>query len=78
VLHVFSKIHENTWINFSEKFQQCRPELARFHPNKDVSHLSLQQVSHVSAQELFNRLMPLPYQGVSRIEFNVLSMDSSC
>jgi hypothetical protein len=25
----------------------------------------------VSAQELFNRLMTLPYQGVSRIEFHV-------
>jgi hypothetical protein len=28
-------------------------------------------VSQVSAQELFNRLMTLTYQGVSRIEFHV-------
>ncbi len=54
-----------------ENSQQCRPELARFPPKKDVLHLSLHQESQVSAQELFNRLMTLPYQGVSRIEFHV-------
>ncbi len=48
-----------------------RPELVRFTTKQDVSHLSLQVVSQDSARELFNRLMTLPYQGVSRIEFHV-------
>ena len=56
---------------FVEIFQKCRPELARFPPKKDDSHLSLQQVSQVSTQELFHRSMTLSYQGVSRIEFHV-------
>jgi hypothetical protein len=56
---------------FVENSQQFRPELARFPPKKDVLHLSLHQESQVSSQELFNHLMTLPYQGVSRIEFHV-------
>ena len=56
---------------FVENPHSCRPELLRLYTKQDVSHLSLQQVSQVSAQELFNRLMTLPYQGVSRIEFHV-------
>ena len=50
----------------------CRRELLKLHTQQDVSHLSLQQVSLVRAQELFRRIMTLfPYQGVSRIEFHV-------
>ncbi len=56
---------------FVQIFQKCRQELARFPPKKDVSHLSLQQVSQVSAQELVHPSMTLPYQGVSRIEFHM-------
>jgi hypothetical protein len=56
---------------FVENPHPCRPELLRLHSKQDVSNLSLQQVSQVSAQELFNRLMTLPYQGVQRIEFHV-------
>jgi hypothetical protein len=56
---------------FVENPHPCRPELLRLYTKQDVSHLSLQQVSQVSAQELFNRLLTLPYQGVSRIEFHV-------
>jgi hypothetical protein len=63
--------HQGVPCIFVENFQKCRPELARFPPKEDVSHLSLQQVSQVSAQELFNHLMTLPYQGISRIEFHV-------
>jgi hypothetical protein len=48
-----------------------RPELLRLPTKQDVSHFSLQLVSQDSAQEFFNRLMTLPYQGVSRIEFHV-------
>jgi hypothetical protein len=42
-----------------------------FTTTQDVSHFSLQLVSQDSARELFNRLMTLPYHGVSRIEFHV-------
>jgi hypothetical protein len=56
---------------FVENPHPSRPELLRLYTKQDVSHLSLQQVSQVSAQELFNRLMTLPYQGVSRIEFHL-------
>jgi hypothetical protein len=59
VLHVFLNLHHS------------RPEPARLSTKKDVSHLSLQQVSQDSAQDLFNRVMPLPYQGGSRIELHV-------
>jgi hypothetical protein len=56
---------------FGENFHHCRSEPARLPTKKDVSHLSLQQVSEDSAQELFNRIMPVFYQGGSRIEFHV-------
>jgi hypothetical protein len=48
-----------------------RPELVRFTTKQNVSHPSLQLVSQDSVRELFNHLMSLPYQGVSRIEFHV-------
>ena len=54
-----------------ENFHQCRPEPPRLPTKKDVSHLSLQQVSQDSAQDLFNRILPLPYQGGSRIDLHV-------
>jgi hypothetical protein len=54
-----------------ENFHHCRPEPARLPTKKDVSHLSLQQVSQDSAQELFNHILSLPYQGGSRIELHV-------
>ena len=56
---------------FVEKSYHCRQELLRLPTKQDVSHFSLQLVSQDSARELFNRLMTLPYQGVSRIEFHV-------
>ncbi len=57
--HVFSKI------------SPLQTEPARLPTKKDVSHLCLQQVSQDSPQELFNRIMSLPYQGGSRIELHV-------
>ena len=66
---------------FVDCFHHGRPELVRFTTKQDVSYLSLQLVSQDSARELFNRLMTLPYQGVSRFTDRVscvLSMDSSC
>ncbi len=48
-----------------------RPELVRFTTKQNVSHPSLQLLSQDSVRELFNRLMTLTYQGVSRIEFHV-------
>ena len=63
---------------FVENSHHCRQELSRLPTKQDVSHFCLQLVSQDSARELFNRLMTFPYQGVSRIEFHVLSMDSSC
>jgi hypothetical protein len=56
---------------FVENSHHHRPELLRLPTKQDVSHLSLQLVSQDSAQEFFNRLMTLTYQGVSRIEFHV-------
>ncbi len=56
---------------FVENSHHCRQELSRLPTKQDVSHFSLQLVSQDSARELFNRLMTLPYQGVSRIEFHV-------
>ena len=56
---------------FVENSHNCRQELSRLHTHQDVSHFSLQQVSLVRAQELFNRLLTFPYQGFSRIEFHV-------
>ncbi len=56
---------------FVDYFHHGRPELVRFTTTQDVSHLSLQLVSQDSVRELFNHLMTLPYQGVSRIEFHV-------
>ena len=35
---------------------------------------SVLHVSQDSARELFNRIMTLPYQGVSRIEFHVFCL----
>jgi hypothetical protein len=55
----------------NENVHHCRPEPGRLPTKKDVSHLSLEQVSQDSAQDLFNRIMPLPYQGGSRIELHV-------
>ena len=55
----------------NHKFKHGRPDLLRFTTKQNVSHLYLQLVSQDSARELFNRLMTLPYQGVSRIEFHV-------
>ncbi len=55
---------------FVQNSHHCRQELLRL-PTKDVSHFSLQLVSQDSVRELFNRLMTLTYQGVSRIEFHV-------
>ncbi len=45
---------------FVENSHPCRPELLRLHTKQDVSHLSLQQVSQVSVQELFNHSMTSP------------------
>jgi hypothetical protein len=56
---------------FVDCFHLGKQELVRFTTKQDVSHLSFQLVSQNSARELFNRLMTLPYQGVSRIEFHV-------
>ena len=56
---------------FVEIFHHCRQELSSLPTKQDISHFSLQLVSQDSARELFNRLMTLPYQGVSRIEFHV-------
>jgi hypothetical protein len=56
---------------FVENPHPCRPELLRLHSKQNVSNLSLQQVSQVRAQELFNHLMTLTYQGLQRIEFHV-------
>jgi hypothetical protein len=56
---------------FGENSHHYRPELLRLPTKQDVSHFSLQLVSQDSAQEFFNRLMTLSYQGVSRIEFHV-------
>ena len=70
---------------FVENSHHCRPEILRLPTKQDVSHFSLQLVSQDSAQEFFNRLMTLPYQGVSRIEFHmcclwipVVSQDVDC
>jgi hypothetical protein len=59
---------------FVDCFHHGRPELVRFITKQDVSYLSLQLVSQDSARELFNRIMTLPYQGVSRIEFHVFCL----
>ncbi len=56
---------------FVENSHHYRPELLRLPTKQDASHFYLQLVSQDSAQEFFNRLMTLPYQGVSRIEFHV-------
>ncbi len=56
---------------FVDCFHLGKQELVRFTTKQDVSHLSFQLVSQNSARELFNRLMTLPYKGVSRIEFHV-------
>ena len=56
---------------FVDYFHHGRPELVRFTTKQDVSHLSPQLVSQDGARELFNRIMTLPYQSVSRIEFHV-------
>ncbi len=56
---------------FVDCFHLGQQELVRFTTKEDVSHLSFQLVSQNSTRELFNRLMTLPYQGVSRIEFHV-------
>ncbi len=61
VIHVFSFENSHHW----------RQELLRLPTKQDVSHFSLQLVSQDSVRELFNHLMTLPYQGVSRIEFHV-------
>jgi hypothetical protein len=59
---------------FVEYFRHCRQEPVRLPTKQDSSHLSLQQVSQDSAQELFEHILPLPYQGGSRIEFHVCSL----
>jgi hypothetical protein len=56
---------------FVDYLHHGRPELVRFTTKQNVSHPSFQLVSQDSAREVFNRLMTLPYQGVSRIEFHV-------
>jgi hypothetical protein len=70
---------------FVDCLHHGRPDLLRFTTQQNVSHLCLQLVSPDSARELFNRLMTLPYQGVSRIEFHmcclwipVVSQDVDC
>jgi hypothetical protein len=70
---------------FVDCFHHGRPDLLRFTTKQNVSHLYLQLVSQDSARELFNHLMTLPYQGVSRIEFHmcclwipVVSQDVDC
>ncbi len=62
---------------FVEYFRHYRQDPARLPTTQDSSYLSLQQVSQDRAQELFARHLTRPYQGVSRIDFFVLSLDSS-
>jgi hypothetical protein len=55
-----------------ENFRHCSQEPARLTTKQDSPHLSRHQVSQVSTQELqFERIMILPYQGVSRFEFQL-------
>ena len=54
---------------FVEIFRHCRQEPARLPTKQDIPHLSRHPVSQDSAQELFERILILPYQGGSRIEF---------
>jgi transposase-like protein len=55
-----------------ENSRHCSQEPARLTTKQDSPHLSRQQVSQVSTQELqFEHVMILPYQGVSRFEFQL-------
>jgi hypothetical protein len=55
-----------------EIFRHFSKEPARLTTKQDTPHLSRHQVSQVSTQELqFERVMILPYQGVSRFEFQL-------
>jgi hypothetical protein len=56
---------------FVENSHHRGQELLRLPTKEDVSHFSLHLVSQDSARKLFNRLMTLPSQGVSRIAFHV-------
>ena len=55
-----------------EIFRLCSQEPASLTTKQDTPHLSSHQVSQVSAPEFqFERVMILPYQGVSRFEFQL-------
>jgi len=56
---------------FVENYRHCRQEPARLPTTQDSVYHSHQQVSQDRAQELFERHLTRPYQGVSRIEFFV-------
>jgi hypothetical protein len=60
---------------FVENSHHHGQQLLRLPTKQDVSHFSLQLVSQDSARELFNRLLTLPSQGVSRIEFPWVFLD---
>ena len=58
-------------MSFRENFRHCSQEPGRLPTKQDTPHLSRQQVSQVSAQELTERVLILPYQGDSRFEFQL-------
>ena len=58
-------------MSFRENFRHCSQEPARSPTKQDTPHLSRQQVSQVSAQELTEHILILTYQGGSRFEFQL-------
>jgi hypothetical protein len=67
-------VHHHQWASCLsvENSRHCSQEPVSLTMKQDTPHLSRHQVSQVSAPEFqFERAMILPYQGVSRFEFQL-------